>query len=167
MGGDGPLCLICPGASFGSSKHWRCDRWAELADRLAFERGADVVITGGSAEADMARHIQSLATSRPISLAGMPGGLRTLKAVVKLADLMVTVDSGSRHVAVALGKPVVVLMGPTHPGYTRTAFERGDLVRVEVECGPCQAKRCTTDHRCMELITVERVLDPCVRVLSG
>ncbi len=162
-----PLVLICPGASFGSSKHWPTERWAKLADMLAEGLGVSVVVTGGEAEVALAHELVSLCQRKPVNLAGAAGGLALLKAVVKLSDLMVTVDSGSRHVALAFGRPTVVLMGPTHPGYTQTSLERGEVIRFDVDCGPCQQKGCATDHRCMTLITPECVLESCQRVLGG
>ena len=135
-----------------------------MAEGLVSGEQANVIITGGPAEADLASEIAGMANVRTMNLAGAAGGLGLLKSLVKQADLMVTVDSGTRHFAVALGVPTVVLMGPTHPGYTETPFERGEIIRCEVACGPCQQKQCQQDHRCMELITVDRVLDSCRRM---
>lgn len=162
----GPLVLLCPGASFGSSKHWPAARFARVADMLVARMGASIAITGGKSEAAMASEVRSAMQSSAVDITDI-GKLSLLKSVVKRADLMVTVDSGSRHLAVALGKPVVVLMGPTHPGYTQTSVERGEVVRVDVSCGPCQRKRCNTDHRCMKLITPERVFEACIRAAGS
>jgi heptosyltransferase-2 len=42
------------------------------------------------------------------------------KAVLRRADLVVSTDSGPRHMAVALNRPVVTLFGPTDPAWTHT-----------------------------------------------
>lgn len=160
-----PIVLVCPGASFGSSKLWPVQHFAQLADMLVGRLGVNVVITGSHQEAEIARQIRAGMCSPAIDLTDI-GELCLFKSVVKLCELMVTVDSGSRHFAVAMQKPAVVLMGSTHPGYTRTDLEIGEVVRVEVECGPCQEKSCPTDHRCMTLITPERVFEACVRALG-
>ena len=162
----GPLVLLCPGASFGSSKHWPAARFARVADMLVAHMGASIAITGGKSEAAMASEVRAAMQSSAVDLTDL-GKLSLLKSVVKLADLMVTVDSGSRHLAVALGRPVVVLMGPTHPGYTQTPMEKGEVVRVDVDCGPCQRRRCNTDHRCMTRITPERVFGACAKALDS
>ena len=61
-----------------------------------------------------------------------------LKAVISLLDALVCNDSGPRHVAVAFGVPTVCVMGPTAPVYSCGSYERGELVRIDVDCGPCQ-----------------------------
>ncbi len=160
------LVLLCPGAAFGPSKLWPEERWAALAERLSDELDVNLVLTGGPADAPLAQRIAAQARRPLINLAGAEGGLKLMKSVAKLADLMVTVDSGSRHFAVAFQKPVVVLMGPTHPGYTATPFERGEVIRLDVDCGPCQKKKCPADHRCMRGIAAEQVFAACVRALA-
>jgi len=166
VSGDKPIIALCPGASFGSSKLWPAERWAAVADRLADEQGVDVVLTGAPTETELADQVVSRARCRVASLVGAPGGLALLKSVVKQIHMMVTVDSGSRHLAVAQQKPTVVLMGPTSPDYTATPLERGELIRVDVDCGPCQEKRCVQDHRCMQGITVDKVYGACERLLG-
>ena len=161
-----PMVLVCPGASFGSSKLWPVQHFAQLADMLVGRLSVNIVITGSYQEAEIARQIRAGMRSPAMDFTAI-GELRLLKSVVKLCDLMVTVDSGSRHLAVAMQKPTVVLMGPTHPGYTHTDLEIGEVVRVDVECGPCQEKRCSTDHRCMRLITPERAFEACVKALGS
>ena len=97
---------------------------------------------------------------------GMPS-LGLLKSIVKRFDLLITTDSGVRHTAVAFGVPTVVLMGPTRPEYTSNPFEKGELLRHDVDCGPCHQPTCPTDHRCMKLITVNEVVTAARRLLSN
>jgi heptosyltransferase-2 len=87
------------------------------------------------------------------------GGIPRLKAVLAEADLLVGNDSGPRHIAIAFGKPVVCVMGPTSPRYTDSPWEKGRVLRVEVDCGPCQKPVCATDHRCMTRISVDAVVE--------
>ncbi|MEK7290600.1 MAG: glycosyltransferase family 9 protein, partial [Planctomycetota bacterium] len=72
-------------------------------------------------------------------------------------DLLITVDSGPRHIAVAFKRPVVTLMGPNDPRYTDTPAEIGQVISADVDCLACQLKVCPKDHRCMTQIKPERV----------
>ncbi len=83
--------------------------------------------------------------------------LRLLKSIVRRASVMVTNDTGPRHVAAAMGTPVVTIFGPTDPAWTEIGFEDERQVMEKVDCGPCQKKRCPLDHRCMTRIEPERV----------
>jgi len=164
--GDRPLVLLHPGAGYGPSKLWREDRFAELADALAEELDAQVACIGVARDAEMIGRIRAAARAPVADLTGCGIDLHLLKGVVKMSALMVTTDSGPRHYGVALGVPTVCLMGATHPGYTDSGRAHDHVVRVEVECGPCQKRTCSRDHRCMERITSKMVLDRCRTALE-
>lgn len=156
-----------PGAAYGSSKLWMPDRFAQVADALAERGGCDVVILGGPNEKDIAGDIVEASKSKPVNLAEENVALDLLKSVIKRCDLLITVDSGPRHFAVAFDKPVVVLMGPTDPRYTNCNLEKTTILRVEnLDCVPCHIKKCPTDHECMDGITVEMVLEAAIDLLS-
>lgn len=157
--GQGPLVLLNPGASFGPSKLWRGGAFAEVGDRLQAEIGARIVILAGPGEAGLAREISG-AMKRP-HLGLFPEVLRLggLKALVKKSDILITTDTGPRHLAVAFDRPVVVLMGATDPRYTHAHLEKTTVIRKEVSCSPCHLKVCPIDHRCMEKIKPGEVVE--------
>ncbi|NOZ24351.1 MAG: lipopolysaccharide heptosyltransferase II [Planctomycetes bacterium] len=163
-----PIALLNPGASFGPSKCWASGRFAEVGDRLVDEYGFQVCVSCSRKEVSTADEICSRMKRRGINLAAgkPPLELDHLKSLVKRCAILVTLDSGPRHFAVAFDRPVVTLMGPNSPLYTDTPLERGVVVRVDVDCGPCQEKVCRTDHRCMELLTSDMVFDACRAVLT-
>jgi heptosyltransferase-2 len=68
--------------------------------------------------------------------------------------------------AVALGVPVVVLMGPTDPRHTLHLLERQRVLREPVECSPCHLKVCPIDHRCMTRLAPERVIEAVAELLA-
>ena len=87
--------------------------------------------------------------------------------MISQLDLLIANDSGPRHVAVAFHVPTVCIMGPTSPRYTEGPYERGKVLRVDVDCGPCQKPVCETDHRCMTRIAVEHVVAAAEAALQG
>jgi heptosyltransferase-2 len=89
-----------------------------------------------------------------------------LKAAIAGVDLLIGNDSGPRHIAIAFKKPVVCIMGSTSPAYTESPWEWGEVLRVDVDCGPCQKPHCVTDHRCMTGVTVERTVAAAVKWLD-
>jgi len=155
--GDGPLVALAPGAAFGPAKRWPAERFAAVADALAARRGARCVLLTAPNEADTRAAVLAAAKSPLLEFPG--GGIARLKAVLAESDLLIGNDSGPRHVAIAFGKPVVCIMGPTSPRYTDSPWEKGRLLRVDVDCGPCQKPSCTTDHRCMTRITADAVVE--------
>ncbi len=156
-----PLVLLHPAAGYGPAKRWTEAGWAELARMLDGELRAQVACIGAPSGQELTGRIVALSAAPVLDLTSCGIDLHLLKCIVRMSRLLVTTDSGPRHYGVALGVPTVCLMGPTHPGYSTSGRPNDHVVRVEVECGPCQRKACTTDHRCMALLTPELVMDAC------
>ena len=164
----GPLVICAPGGAFGPSKLWAFERYARVLNALADE-GAKVLISHAPNETPEAEAVLKEAGRRYPTIAGLDLG--ALKGVYEQAAVVLTNDTGPRHIAVALGRPVICVMGPNDPRYTALPqVERGEVIREAVDCSPyswpCQLKECPIDHRCMEAITVERVLEACRRELG-
>lgn len=155
---DRTLIAINPSAGFGSSKYWRSDYFARIADTLVEQYNSQILLLPGPGEYSLAQEIKGFMRHKPVVLKGEEVGLGLLKAIIYYCQLLVTTDSGPRHIGVALNKPVVVIMGPTHPAYSDVEHPRTIVLREDIDCSPCHLKVCPTDHRCMELITPEKVL---------
>ncbi|HHT9120288.1 MAG TPA: lipopolysaccharide heptosyltransferase II [Candidatus Hypogeohydataceae bacterium YC41] len=156
-----PVFLINPGASFGSSKSWTTAGFARTAELLHEEFDCHVLLASAPQEKDTASKIEKAARGKVLNLTHERITLDLLKALIKKVSTLITVDSGPRHIAVAFKKPVVVLMGPTDPRYTHTSQEIGRVIRERVDCAPCHLKECPKDHRCMEWIKPEKVVEAC------
>ena len=149
-----------PGASFGSSKIWPAHHFARLGDLIMEKYGVQVVLLAGPGEESIAVAIQNAMKSKPISTVNSIIPLDELKPLVRDLRLLVTTDTGPRHYAVAFHVPVVVVMGATDPAYTNVNLDETEIIRREdVSCSPCHLKICPIDHRCMEWIEPEHVLD--------
>ncbi|MFM1918713.1 MAG: lipopolysaccharide heptosyltransferase [Candidatus Hydrogenedentota bacterium] len=161
-----PVVGLAPGAAFGPSKQWLPERFAEVASRLTRELGAQCLLFTGPGEEET-REAVLRAASVPLvdPQEGAPSVAR-LRAGVAACDLLIGNDSAPRHIAIAFGVPVLCIMGPTSPRYTESPWERGEVIRIDVDCGPCQKPRCATDHRCMTGISAERVFQSASRWLA-
>jgi heptosyltransferase-2 len=164
--GKSPLILLNPGAQYGMAKCWLPEYFAQLADRLIDELGATVLLSAAPRERGIVdainRHMSHAAVD--LSRAGLTLG--ALKEIVRRCDLMVTNDTGPRHIAAAFDVPVVTIFGPTHPEWTEIYFGKERKVSVPVFCGPCQKKTCPLDHRCMTRVTPGMVFDSAVGLLA-
>lgn len=155
-----------PGAAFGTAKHWPVEHFAQLARMLAQRRGCGVLVLCGPGERDIARRIAADSRSSHVfSIGDTPLSLGLTKAVVRRLDLLVTTDSGPRHFAAGLGRPVVTLFGPTHVEWTETYYAAGTHLQKKVPCGPCQRRVCPLDHRCMRDLSSAEVFAAADRLL--
>jgi len=158
VGETEPFVVVSPGASFGASKLWPPEHFAAACDGLRAARGLRAVLAPGPGEEAVARAIAARARVAPLVLDAPVTTLPELAALVARSKLVLTNDTGTRHIAVALGKPVISLLGPTDPRHTAHLLERQRVLREPVECSPCHLKVCPIDHRCMQRLAPERVL---------
>lgn len=129
-GCDGPIVLLNPGAATkGTAKLWPAERFAALADRLIDERGARVLVSGAPDERPILDAVHNAAERDIIDLPRLGANLRLVKSYIKLADLVVTNDTGPRHIAAAIGTRVVSLFGPTDPAWTELGIDHETIVR--------------------------------------
>lgn len=161
-----PLVALCPGSINSRAKRWPADRYAILADMLVDRLGAEVLLIGSDAESEVSLEVSRRMHARPVMLTGKTD-LAKLVAVLSLVDLLVTNDTGPAHIASALGRPTLVIFGPTNPLTTRPFSPLGEIVRHPPDCAPCMLRDCPIDHRCMTAITPDEVFEPAAQMLSA
>ena len=159
------LLVVTPGASFGSSKLWPSQYFAQACDEIVRRHGLRAVLAPGPGEERIAREIAAAMQSRPLELSDPPASLGELIALIDRAQLVLTNDTGPRHIAVARKRPVVVLMGPTDTRHTQHLLEGQRVLREAVECSPCHKKTCPIDHRCMTRLLPARVVNAAEELL--
>lgn len=165
----GPLVILVPGGAFGPSKLWPVQRFAELADRLKETYRATVVISIAPTpqEIAIAEQIQSNAKHPILSLGQRPLKPGPLKALYEKADLVITNDTGPRHIAAALDKKLITLFGPNNPAWTQTHNPNETQIIGQSPCAPCDKPRCIEkEHYCMLSISVEQVFNAAKSVLG-
>ena len=165
IAGRRPLVGMAPGAAYGPAKRWFPERFAAVADRLAERFACPVLLFGGDGDRASTEAVQAEAKTALVDIAGRTS-LGDAIALIACCDLFITNDSGLMHVAGALGVPTVAIFGSTNPRTTYPLGERTVLVRRPVDCSPCLRQECPTDFRCMDLVTVDEVLEHSTRLLE-
>lgn len=144
-----------------ATKEWPQEKWYSLIKSLQYR--ANFVCLGGPKEATQYKPlIDSLAAEGIDHIMLNMLGKTTLQevgALIESCDVVVTADTGSLHIALALDKPVVALFGPTDPklwGPLTGTFKV--LVNDELDCLGCRKRRCPKpDQYCMSGIEPVRV----------
>jgi len=166
---NGPLAVLVPGGAFGPSKMWPVERFAQLADALQQRYNAASVISIApiQKEIDIAEAICRQAASGPVHLGKTPLSGGALKALIERADLVITNDTGPRHIAIGLNRAVISLFGPNNPEWTQTGHTKEVQIVGRAACVPCDKPVCRAErHLCMESITVEQVLEAAGQFLA-
>lgn len=162
------LAILNPGGN-DPDKRWPADRFARLADHLASSHAMTILVNGSPAERAIADEVCGLCApaTRTVNLPALGIRLGTLKAIVRRCKLMVTNDTGPRHIAAAFGVPVVTLFGPTDKRWTTIPFQD----EIEIDADPTlPEEEVANDHpeRCrIDNISLENVVNAAGTLLSG
>ena len=168
-GGDwGPLGGA-PTRARWDNKRWPAESFAELVRQVSL-RFPDTrfAILGSGGDKPLGEIIARAAPARCLNLCGQTS-LPEMIEWVRLSDLMITNDTGPMHVAAALGTPVVVPFGSTSPEMTGPGMPgnpRHRLLKSDASCAPCFLRECPIDFRCMNGISVERIVDAVLDTLK-
>ena len=156
-----PLLAVAPGARW-ATKRWPVERFAAVAQELARENQAAVVILGGPDEAQLAR---TLCDKLDVPVVNGAGTLSLMNSAALLSRcrLLISNDSGLMHMATALRVPVVAIFGPTVQEFGFYPFQaRAEVVSESLSCRPCSTKGsryCPRGHHaCMQDIPSARVV---------
>ena len=155
---EGELVVaLCPGSINSRAKRWPAEAYAALADKL-IDTNRQVLLIGSKDEADVSQDVTNRMRNRPVVLTGKTS-LDQITAVLSAVDLIVTNDTGPAHIGAALGRPTLVIFGPTNPLTTRPFAPVAEILRHPPDCAPCMLRDCPIDHRCMTAITVDEVFE--------
>src|SRR5580658_981149 len=157
---------VSPGAAYGTAKRWLPQRFAEAAGALAEARGASIALFGTKSERALCEEVALLLNGRAVT---NYAGETTLAQFIDLAagcELFLTNDSGSMHIASALGVPTVAIFGATDDTATGPTGLNARVVRQPVDCSPCLLRECPIDHRCMTGVSAERVVKEALSLLE-
>jgi ADP-heptose:LPS heptosyltransferase len=108
------VTIVHPGAS-APARRWPVERWAAVV-RHEIHRGSEVIITGTSTEAELAKEVAAQAGVGGQRVVAGRTDMDELAALVSAARRVVCGDTGIAHLATAFATPSVVVFGPTSPG---------------------------------------------------
>jgi heptosyltransferase II len=172
--------VLNPGAN-NPAKRWPAERFAAVGAHLALRHDLSVLVNGGPGEQELAETVVGSAVAigvpsgRVVNLAKLGMTLGALKPIVRGAAVMLTNDTGPRHVAAALNVPVVTLFGPTDPRWTTLPVSSEDgQTNVEIVADPTlppdmladeHPERCRIDR--IEIEGVVRAIDGVLGMKNG
>ena len=163
---DAPTVMFAAGSTNSNAKRWGAESYAGLADRLAKDISAQILLLGAPGEEPVAQKIIAMSQSRLTDLTGCTT-LAEAAALIACADLFISNDMGLAHLAPAVGTPTLVIFGPTDHVTTRPFSSIAEVIRAGVDCSPCMLRECPIDHRCMTRVTVEQVFAAAAARLKG
>ena len=152
-----PLIAIHPGSPI-ELKRWLSERYAELADWLIAQKGAQILFVGVKDEIQIITEIQALMQVESISIAGETT-FTQLASILHRCNVFIGNDSGPMHLAAAVGIQTIGLYGPGDPTRFGPVGEKCQTIRMKPDCPPCPGPTCRFGaNGCMSKIQVTDVI---------
>jgi heptosyltransferase-1 len=178
IGEGAPFLAVNPTSGGGGHKGWGGERFAAALQMLARDPGLPVVLIGSKADQEAADDILRRMSQPPVSLIGRTD-LKQLAALLRRAALHLCGDTGSAHIAAALGTPVVSIFGRSNPARLAPYGQEHLALHHREQCAPAcrrfhetapvnsKQKCLAPPPRCLAAVTVEEVVDAVRRGLRG
>lgn len=161
---DKPWVVIHPGAT-AESRCYPADQYAAAARMLAEDHNLQILFTGSLKEVPLVRQIQMEMVVPSYSLAGSLS-LGEFAALIDIAPVLITNNTGPAHIASAVGTPVVVLYALTNPQHTPWMV-RSRVLSYDVPCKYCYKSICPQGHHdCLVKVTPGEVVDAAIELLE-
>ena len=152
-----PLIAIHPGSPI-QLKRWLPERYAELADWLIAQKGAQILFVGVKDEIQIITDIQARMRGESINVAGETT-LTQLASILHKCNVFIGNDSGPMHLAAAVGIHTIGLYGPGDPTRFGPVGAKCQTIRQKLDCPPCPGTTCRFgEEGCMSKIQVADVI---------
>ncbi|RPI17206.1 MAG: lipopolysaccharide heptosyltransferase family protein [Ignavibacteriae bacterium] len=150
--------------NLGGGNRWQYKKWtkegyAELINKLSENKEKAVGVVAGYEDKNFYEEVLScLNTKDNIIKLGFNNSTDDFISIISLADKIFTSDSLGFHIANALCKYAVVIVGPT--SYTELdVFGNGEIIYSnKVDCLVCYLNKCDKAVTCMNTISADRIL---------
>jgi heptosyltransferase I len=163
---DTQLLVLAPGTVW-ETKHWGSGKFAEVA-RHFMQKGFAATLIGSRRERAVCAEVAQLAPGA-VNFAGETS-LSELAALIRRSTICVTNDSGPMHLAVALGRPVASVFGPTDAIWIGPYRRKNAVLQANLPCSPCylrQLSRCPHGHACMHDVSARAVIERMEAMFAG
>ena len=166
--GDGaeiwPLVAINPGAKHEANR-WPAKRFQEVASYLQKRHSTKIVILGGRGERKLGEEIQeALGKENALNVAG---GVSVLESAefIRRSTFILTNDTGSIHMAAAVGTPAVGIYGVRNVLGSWFPYGKEHVLLYHKDVG-CDYRKEACIKRSVEAVSVREVIEACEKVLK-
>lgn len=145
-----------------TSRLWSDENWIKLISKLNLN-GYEIVLLGGHSEHNKNTLLNEVSRAKYFGVYD----IKTFINLVNKCDLIVTQVTMSMHIAIALGKKLVLMNNIFNP-YEFELYGNGEIVHPRRECRCYFQPVCTNkEYKCMELLIPEDVYTACVNQLKS
>jgi ADP-heptose:LPS heptosyltransferase len=166
---NGPLVVVHPGCTM-PARTYPWEMYVEVIDLLVEQLGALVIVTGAEDErplvAQVLEHVHPANREHTRAMAGVLS-FSELCALIKLADMTITNNTGPMHISAAVKTPVIALFALTNPPEQWGPWQvLHRQMYHDVPCRICYSRVCSYQHECLRLVSPYIVVNAATELLS-
>lgn len=158
-----PYVVLAVGANW-PNKRWPEEYFAQLGDWLYEKRLIPVIVGSGAVDEQRAAEICARTEIPPLNLVGRTN-FKQLTYILQNAQLVVGGDTGLVHLAAGIGRPVVMLMGPTDAVRNGPYGQQENAIEADRPCRHCWQRACPKKIDCLEVISVQQAKEKAASLL--
>jgi heptosyltransferase I len=162
-----PIASVVIGAS-RPEREWIPERWVEVCKQLHTIHGITPVLVGGRSERELRTEQLIMRDSGVPVVSTLGEPFRNLVSILDVSRLVITLDTGPMHMAVAMNRPTISLFGFSNPKRVGP-YRRFHHLIVDEYGDQGEDYPVTPRHRSgrMERISVEQVMERVRMEMSG
>ena len=138
-----------------ANKAWTISGYIELIKKLKKDLSVEILLLGGPGEVERNREIESSAKGLVFNT-GCSHSLLQFSGLVNSCRVVVSADTLALHIAIALKKKIVTIIGPTCSQEIEL-YNRGEKIVSDLDCAPCYKNYCDKKINCMQKISSNEV----------
>jgi len=148
------------------NRRWEPYKFTELGKKLIKNENTKILLFGGPEEEELKKYILAGINS-PAAIFTESENLPQSAAVIRRCNVFVTNDSSLMHIASAMKRKVVAVIGPTNTFYIHPWHTEYKIVSLNLECSPCFfyspkpliCTRTDVQYKCIKELSVDMVYD--------
>ena len=143
-------------------KRWDPEMFGKVASLIHEKLGWNIIVFGRGGESELLKKMRNTYSGSIIDAIDKTS-LPQLAALLKRCELLITNDTGTMHLATAVGTGVVVLdLGEALAADTGPYTEKAVVLEANIPCAPCSFQTTCLDHKCHRFIHPEDVFNAVV-----
>ena len=164
---DLPFFVISPGSAV-AGRRWPADRFATVAKSLYKTTGFIPVICGGSGEEVLAKNVISFIPTLPWKNLAGKTSLGQLLRILDKAEILISNETSTVHLAASVGCPTVCIMGGGHFGrfFPYGDLDKNSIVYKHMDCYGCNWWCKYLKAQCILEVTVDDVKQKICHILK-
>lgn len=155
-----------PGSNM-EARRWPTKSFANLANQIVNDLHGKVILFGVESEVMLGQEIEKMAEAKIINTIGKTS-IQQLAALLKRCNVLVSNDTGTMHIATAMGTRVVGLFFAHAYPMETGPYSRGNIVfQANIPCSPCSYGVACNNVVCVDYIKANHLFQVLKLIKNG